>query len=276
MLDAKPDCAHEQGAGGHVHYQQSTRHASLAQPPMPVMEVSARMPAQNLPAMLAAAENLIECYQELATDAHHLLQGLLHGELPGQWTHYPEDDVIDRSSGYQYFYHSHAPEDRENSAEHGHFHLFARLDGEAHAIDAAAEQAFLHGIQGDAASGNTANLLCISLDARGVPTSLFTVNRWVTGDQFLSGPATLALLRGFTLQTEEHQLVNRWLKALVQLFWPQIETLMHQRDQALLHLIAEGKAQPLFDNPMVEVLSECTIDIDQQIGLLNAALEAQQ
>lgn len=235
-----------------------------------------RISAGNLAIMLPAAEKLIECYQELAQDARHLLQDFLHGERPRQWAHYPEDDVIDRSSGYQYFYHSHAPEDRENSAEHGHFHLFARLDGEAHAIDAAAEQAFLQGISAEAATGNTANLLCISLNARGVPTALFTVNRWVTGDQFLSGPATLALLRGFTLQTDEHKLVNRWLKALVQLFWPQIETLMHQRDQTLLRLIAEGKAQPLFDNPMVEVLSECAIDIDQQIGLINAALEAQQ
>lgn len=235
-----------------------------------------RISADNLAIMLPAAENLIECYQELAQDARHLLQDFLHGERPRQWAHYPEDDVIDRSSGYQYFYHSHAPEDRENSAEHGHFHLFARLDGEAHVVDAAAEQAFLQGIGADAATGNTVNLLCISLNARGVPTSLFTVNRWVTGDQFLSGPATLALLCGFTMQIDEHQLVNRWLKALVQLFWPQIETLMAQRDQTMLRLIAEGKAQPLFDNPMVEMLSECAIDIDQQIGLINAALEAQQ
>ncbi len=238
--------------------------------------VTPRISAENLAIMVPAAENLIECYQELAQDARHLLQDFLHGERPRQWAHYPEDDVIDRASGYQYFYHSHAPEDRENSAEHGHFHLFARLDGAQHGIDAAAEQAFLQGIAADAATGNTAHLLCISLNARGVPTSLFTVNRWVTGDQFLSGAATLALLRGFTLQTEAHALVNRWLKALLQLFWPQIETLLQQRDQALLRLIAEGKAQPLFDNPMVEVLSECAIDIDQQIGLLNAALDGQQ
>lgn len=225
-----------------------------------------------LATMLAGAEDLIGCYQELAQDARHLLQDLLHGEQPRQWEHYPHEDVIDSVHGYQYFYHSHAPEDREDAAEHGHFHLFARLDNALHVPDEAAEQAFLTGMAADAASGNTANLLCVSLNARGVPTSFFTVNRWVTGDQLLSAPATLALLRGFVLETQEFTLVNRWLKALLQLFWPQIETLLQQRDAALLRLIAEGKALPLLDNPMVEVLSECAIDIDQQIGLLNDAL----
>lgn len=224
--------------------------------------------------MLAGAQQLIECYQELAQEARHLLQDMLDGQRPRQWAHYPEDDVIDRASGYQYFYHSHSPEDRENAAEHGHFHLFARLDDAVHAalIDLDAEQAFLQRIDATAASGNTANLLCISLDARGVPTAFFTVNRWVTGDQLLSAPASLALLRGFVLNTDQFGLVNRWIKALLQLFWPQIETLLHERDAALLRLIAAGKATPLFDNPMVEVLSECAIDIDGQIARLNQTL----
>jgi hypothetical protein len=59
-----------------------------------------------------ASLRLLEIYAELALRGEHLLGQLLGGELPRQWRHYPEDDAIDLGSGFQWFYHSHSPQDR--------------------------------------------------------------------------------------------------------------------------------------------------------------------
>ncbi len=74
----------------------------------------------------SACRRLLATYAALAVKGEHLMQPLLQGKLPEEWDHYPEDDAIDLVSGYQWFYHSHAPEVRPGATEHGHFHLFAR------------------------------------------------------------------------------------------------------------------------------------------------------
>ncbi len=85
-----------------------------------------RLPPQQRNHMRAAAEDLLACYLDLAADGSHLLAEILDDDMPRQWAHYPDDDVIDRASGYQFFYHSHSPEDRDSATEHGHFHLYSR------------------------------------------------------------------------------------------------------------------------------------------------------
>lgn len=221
--------------------------------------------------MLKSAECLFACYERLQQEKQHLLSPILNGASPKQWAHYPDDDVIDKRSGYQYFYHSHSPDDRPGAAEHGHFHLFARLDGGIHVIDAAREKRFLRRLNSAAAvDSKTVSLLCISLDARGVPTSLFTVNRWVTGDHLLSADATLALLKGFHVKTPGFELVSEWMQALVGLFWPQIVELLRQRDRKLESVIAAGRSDAdLLDDNRVELLSECDTDIDLQMERLH-------
>jgi len=88
-------------------------------------KVPPRSPMPNA-ALAAAGRGLLETYAGLAERGEHLLGRLLAGQAPRQWAHYPEDDAIDQSSGYQWFYHSHSPEDRPGATEHGHVHLFAR------------------------------------------------------------------------------------------------------------------------------------------------------
>lgn len=216
--------------------------------------------------MLSAAQALLACYGQLAERREHLLAPLLGGAAPVQWAHYPDDDVIDTISGYQYFYHSHSPEDRPDSTDHGHFHLFARVDSGVHVLDAERETHFLASLAAQAGSGNTASLLCIGLDAKGVPRSLFTVNRWVTGDHLLSADATLALLRDFCISNTGADTINTWLAAMIGLFWPQIVALLQARDSELAARRTDGV--DLLDDAAVELLSSVQIDIDHQIGLL--------
>lgn len=221
-------------------------------------------------AMLQSAGRLFACYERLQSEQQHLLTPLLNGASPKQWMHYPEDDVIDHQSGYQYFYHSHSPEDRPDSSEHGHFHLFSRVDGGVHLIDAKRERQFLKALKSSSAKKRkTVSLMCISLGAKGIPTSLFTVNRWVTGDHLLSADSTLALLKNFRVATPGFELINEWLQAMIGLFWSQIVDLLRQRDIQLKSLITNGHTDVnLLDDNAVELLSEFDVDIDRQVGWL--------
>jgi hypothetical protein len=227
----------------------------------------------QLDRMRDAAENLLECYVDLSSAGTHLLVEMLDGSLPCQWAHYPDDDVIDRASGYQFFYHSHSPDDRGLSIEHGHIHVFARMDVHGNAIEMNKEDDFLRLLNGEQpVEAGTISLLCVSLDAKGVPNTLFTVNRWVTGDHLFSAATTQKLIPGFLVQVEQYPVINKWLEALLTLFWPQIEKLLIERDRTLLGLAADRIDRGLLEDESVEILSSVSIDIDRQIKwLLNAA-----
>lgn len=228
-----------------------------------------RLADSQLVQMRGAAENLLECYVDLSSAGTHLLAEMLDGSPPRQWAHYPDDDVIDRASGYQFFYHSHSPDDRDLSMEHGHIHVFARMDVHGNTIEMNMEDDFLRRLNGERpVEAGTISLLCVSLDAKGVPNTLFTVNRWVTGDQLLSAATTRKLIPGFLVQVEQYRMINKWLKALLTLFWPQVEQLLIERDRTLLGLAADRIEAGLLEDESVEILSSVSIDIDKQIDWL--------
>ncbi|TAN18190.1 MAG: hypothetical protein EPN35_04250 [Rhodanobacter sp.] len=202
----------------------------------------------------AAGRRLLETYAALAARGEHLLQGLLAGKPPRQWQHYPENDAIDRVSGYQWFYHSHSPEDRPGATEHGHFHLFARRPLWARRLRSGAEKAFA-ALTGDPqASVTTRHLLGIGMSAKGVPTSLFTVNSWVTGDLMLSAASTERLLARMHLDTS-HASIDAVLESVVALCASEIHEVMAARDATLSSRPAHG----VLADQNLELLSEMTI-----------------
>jgi hypothetical protein len=182
---------------------------------------------------------------------------------PTQWEHYPTEDAIGRDRRYQWYYHSHAPADRPAAIEHGHFHLFARMEGAAEKMDAAAESTFLGAVAASDSDAGTRHLLGIGMSRVGVPISLFTVNRWVTGDLLLSRSSTLALLESMELDTG-YPTIDAVLTALSQLYRPEIRSLMRRRDAALRARAAKGPGT--LDDTQVEILSEVSLDIDQRIA----------
>ncbi len=202
---------------------------------------------------VAAARELLACYATLDARSAHLLDGLVRGRPLLQWEHYPADDVVDRRSGYQYFYHCHQPGARTGGIQHGHFHVFARL-----AADLRARR-------------RPAHLLAIAVTAKGVPHELFTVNQWVTGGRVLSAAAALRALDGFRIRSAGDPLVNRWLAALLRLFRPQIEQLLELRDRRLRSASRARRRVPLTRDRAIEVLSSLAIDVDERLRGFSSA-----
>lgn len=233
--------------------------------PTPTIRRHKSSPARGDQSQDAAlhARRVVRVYQTLAKTGAHLLAPVLGGKSPEQWAHYPDDDAIDERGRFQWYYHSHSPADRPGAIEHGHFHLFARTDVRRSLITRDAEAAFLKRLHAHDSEAKTRHLLAIGLSPVGVPISLFTVNRWVTGDQLLSSESSLRLLQSMSLDTG-YKLIDRLIVSLVQLHRPQLLSLFRKRDRALLARARRGTGT--LDDEAVEVLSEIPVDLDRAIS----------
>lgn len=204
---------------------------------------------------------MLDTYSALAARGEHLLHDLLGDQLPHQWQHYPDNDAIDRDSGYQWFYHSHSPEDRPDATEHGHFHLFARRPLWSRRLQSRAERDFA-ALTGDPDKHvATRHLLAIGMDAKGIPVSLFTVNSWVTGDLMLSASGTERMLASMRLRTG-HDAIDTVLECVVALCMDEIRMILAVRDATLS--AAAGRA--VLADTQLEVLSCQTIALDAKLS----------
>lgn len=216
--------------------------------------------------LAAARLRLLDTYAGLAEHGEHLLGRLLAGRAPRQWAHYPEDDAIDPASSFQWFYHSHSPEDRPGVVEHGHIHLFARRPLWGRRLRSGAERAFAELCGNPSANPTTRHLLTIGFDAKGLPISLFTVNSWVTGDLMLGADLTLELLSSLALDTGYPE-VDAVIECVTRLCEPELREVMRRRDDALRAHQGTDKLQ----DQTLELLSEVRIDLDAKLSTLSAA-----
>jgi len=159
-----------------------------------------------------------------ATAAHgSLIQSWVAGQEVIEYEHYPSDDVVDVRNGSQFYYHAH----RDGDQEHGHLHLFW------HATASGRRRYFKPG-QPRWNRTEPTHLLAISLDARGLPVALFTVNRWVTDGHWLDAATTLACVDRFVMnKVQGHEASCRWLTGFVRLYRPLIREVLIQRDRRM-------------------------------------------
>lgn len=214
-------------------------------------------------AVTRAADALVDCYARLAQERIHLLAPILEDRTPVQWEHYPGDDAINRDRRYQWFYHSHDPEDRAGAGEHGHIHLFARMEGIAGDLDERAERDFLRSLGTRHRAAKTRHLLAIGLNPVGVPISLFTVNRWVTGDLPLAGDTTIALLEVLRLDTG-YSVLDTVIQSILGLYRAEIRNLITERDAALLARAARGAGA--LEDRTLEVPAFLRLDVDRRLA----------
>jgi hypothetical protein len=227
-----------------------------------------KLARRELEIMLAAGEEIAECYRVLRKAGLNVVGEVLKGQ--GQFyemSHYPQGDVYDRETHAQYYYHAHRPD------EHGHFHTFLRQTGMPAGIEPVPEAASRDWPKGDQA---LSHIIAISMDRYGYPTSLFTTNRWVTGETWYAAEDVCAMLDRFAIDHAHPSWpTNRWLTAMIRLFRPQIEALLHERDARLKVWMAEQPNIDVFEDREFEVLSKTSIDVEEQVKAIRKALAAQ-
>ncbi|NCP55446.1 MAG: hypothetical protein GW845_09695, partial [Rhodoferax sp.] len=115
---------------------------------------------------LADAQASVAAFAEVTAARGSLIQSWVAGQEVLEYAHYPSDDVVDVRHGSQFYYHAH----RDGDQEHGHLHLFW------HATASGRRRYFQPGKPRWNRTEPT-HLFAISLDARGLPVALFTVNQ---------------------------------------------------------------------------------------------------
>ena len=182
--------------------------------------------------------------------------------------HYPEGDVYDDEFASQYYYHAH----REDQDEHGHFHTFLRAKAMPKSVKPVP-------YDGDAERPLGKDALChfvaISMDAPGQPIGLFTTNRWVTDETFYSAEDTISLLDRFKIDhTFPCLATNNLISAMLRLFRPQIETLLHERDEVIAKWVVDHPNEDVYEDRDLELTSHTAISVEKQVAAVNRALRA--
>ena len=218
--------------------------------PDELLKALRRSPA---PALREALESTLRRLQGDARNGRGLLTEVLgQADAFVEWEHYPPRDAVDPRSGFRFYYHAHEAA-RRAADEHGHFHVFAtraRVRGD--------EPSYVH-------------LFAISVDARGMPTRVFTTNRWVTGEHWQSAPTVLSALRRLDLSGARPRRVAGWVQDMARLFAPQIEAVIRERDLRIAERARRQPLQQLLEDRRTHIVSQCAVDLARQFECLEQA-----
>ena len=203
----------------------------------------------------SAANALVDCLRTFVQAGQVPLAAAVgDSTAPKAWQHYKPDVAaeLDGTPGaLHYYYHSHASPGA-TAAEHGHFHLFAQLGKDAADV------------------ARYAHLVAIGVDARGMPCRLFTTNRWVTGETWLPAARVLTLIDQIVaVPATVDDPVERWLRAQLGTFAPQIVELVRHRDRRMAMRRRGGQRPGLFDDRRMHVVSQCRVSVARQLTAID-------
>ena len=229
----------------------------------------------QLQAMQRAGLEILECYRVLQKAGMNLVGEVLRdtlnkGETFYEFNHYPKDDVYDRDSHAQFYYHAH----RGEVGEHGHFHCFMRPKGMPEGvapIDYPATDPWPQG--NDALS----HLVAIAMDSYGYPTGLFTTNRWVTAEAWYPAEQVMQMLDRFVI---DHAFpswpLNCWISAMFVLYRPHIEALLKQRDATVWAWAEAHPQEDVFEDRKLDITSQMPMSVQDTLAQVESALADKQ
>lgn len=227
------------------------------------------LPRETLESMLAAGEEILECYRVLGKTGDNIVGELLrHQGNFYEWNHYPKGDIYDHATHSQYFYHAHVKGARKG--EHGHFHSFLRAKGMP---DGVAPIPYSGDAEWPVGDNALSHLIGISMDKKGFPIGLFSVNRWVTGEAWYAADDVVAMIERFEIDHANPSWpANRWITAMLRLFHPRIIELVRQRDVVVADWQRKYPDRDIYEDRDLEITSQTAISVDKQIAGVRAAL----
>lgn len=221
------------------------------------------LPDAQLRVAVQRARTSVAAFASATEASGSLIQSWVKGQEVAEMEHYPSGDLVDLDSGSQFYYHCH----RGDGGEHGHLHLFW------HAMRNGRRRRPAAGTRRWGRTDPT-HLFAISLDARGLPLALFTVNRWVTDGHWFDAATLLGLVDRFAMRPiQGHEHSCEWLTAFVRMYRPLIAQLLAQRDHRLAR--RRDLASALSDHSL-EVLSEIEIDWGADLDALEEEFARRQ
>lgn len=180
----------------------------------------------------SALQYMVELLQLMAEQQTNPLLLLLPQDEPViEQRKYPATPLAFNGQSLRAYYHCHPAEQRRDE-EHGHFHLF--VPGRN--------------------SSDWSHLAALAMDYYGQPLSWFTANRWVTDGSWESIGHLLSSIDKLE-QYPGMSLVEQWLLCLLQLYRPELETVLTERDHYLESLALELPLSELLEERSIYQLS---------------------
>ena len=212
---------------------------------------------EQLARIQRGGDQLLDAILALQKKQHSVLSYLLPQRRAFTlWDHYPAGEVTDTATACQYYYHAH----RTSAKEHGHFHLFGLLNADGSPRAPGSKWA-----EDEAPS----HLIAISMSPQGMPIKVFCPNQWVTKGYWLPADQILAQLDQFSVRAQPRwSVVGRWLAGFVQLFRPQIECALRQRDLQVKQLRGGRQWRTFWADETIEVVNYLPVNLHQQIAAL--------
>ncbi len=207
---------------------------------------------------------VVETITQMAAEGRPLMVRVLGAADIHWWEHYPDDDARDEITHSRWYYHVHAPGDRDPE-EHGHFHLFLHRTQLETGVQPIAQPA-----EGEDALAFVTHIAGLSIDHQGIPISWFATNRWVTDEFMYAAPVMIAHLDRYNVdQTAEDETVNRFLTAMVALYRNEIADMLQERDQKLENLRRAGVIGSELYEAGNDILAVRQIDLDAKVESLS-------
>lgn len=157
---------------------------------------------------------------------------------------YPTDLLQFSQLGWRAYYHCH-PADRAGNhcfkSEHGHFHIFVRIHKNPE---------------------KWSHLVALAMDNVGQPLGWFTVNHWVTGEEWISAEILVEYLTKIPFDKTE-SLIERWLLSLLSLNRNSLNALFHERDKIINQKQSGVKEIDIKNDKGLYLLSEQSINIKE-------------
>jgi hypothetical protein len=153
---------------------------------------------------------------------------------------YPEDLLDFNNAGLRAYYHCHTASERPDN-EHGHFHIFVRIPA------------------------GWSHVAGLSMDNNGQPLQWFTVNHWVTGEEWCGAEELAAHLKAVQL-SENLGLTEQWLYTMLDFYHPVLAQLFDERDRAIERHCTEWQGETVLQERSIYCLSTYVIDLLQDIS----------
>ena len=205
---------------------------------------------------IAAGAALVAALRSIEDRGSNLVAEFLGDGSFIAFEHYPPGDVFDPATGAQYYFHAHASDEQRQGnpgwAEIGHIHTFIRPEGRR-------KDAPIH------------HLIAIALDRFGRPTSLFTTNCWVTGDDFIPASEAIEFAQAYHLSDQAP--ASRFINALFTLFTTDIKNLFRERDAKLDAWKRLHPNDDALEERSLEITSSRMIDIAAVLAELQAMVD---
>lgn len=192
-----------------------------------------------------AAELLAGCLLEMAEAETNPVLQIINPDTPLEENKkYPAGLLQFNQSGWRAYYHCH-PSTRTGNhrfkGEHGHFHIFVRINNDPE---------------------TWSHLVALAMDNMGQPMGWFTVNHWVTGETWQDAEVLINQLKVIPFDTQT-TLIERWLLSLLVLNKDKITDILYTRDKLIKEQQLTNTDKDVKQDKGIYLLSETPLNLKE-------------